>query len=174
MHPVLFSLKHAYLASLAKQRKWLREFGITPARYEMLVVIARTNAWLKKEHFVHQSAIWRELGVSAVTVSKMLKALETFGFVRRTPSLGWDRRQVIVELTRKARGLLRRVMDVWIKPGYVWLALYTAFAPGPNSMGVLDSTLYSIRKHFHDRATFLYSWFFPSKRRQLALTGRAS
>jgi DNA-binding Lrp family transcriptional regulator len=71
----------------------------------MLIVIANTNTWLKKVHFVRQSDIWRQLGVSPVTVSKMLRALEKLGLVRRERSIAADRRQVYVELTRKARGL---------------------------------------------------------------------
>src|SRR5204862_4746865 len=46
MHPIPFSLKRAHHSSLAKQRKWLAQFGITPARYDLLVVIADSNASL--------------------------------------------------------------------------------------------------------------------------------
>src|SRR5204863_9977214 len=62
MHPIPFFLKRAHHSSLAKQRKWLAEFEITPARYDLLVVIADINRWMKKVHFVHQSDLWKALG----------------------------------------------------------------------------------------------------------------
>src|SRR6266536_1713744 len=98
MHPIPFFLKRAHHSSLAKQRKWLAEFEITPARYDLLVVIADINSWMKKVHFVHQSDLWKALGVTPAVVCKMLRALEKLKLVRRQRSRGCDRRQVNVEL----------------------------------------------------------------------------
>ena len=158
MHPIPFSLKRAHHSSLAKQRKWLAEYGITPARYDLLVVIASTNAWLKKVHFVHQSQLWRELGVTPAVVCKMLCALEKLRLVRRKRSKGADRRQVNVELTRKARGLLNRIQKFVIRPGIVWFALYHAFGTRNADVRTFNSLLETFRKSFEDAATFLYPW----------------
>ena len=46
------------------------------ARYEMLFVIANTNMWLEKVHFVLQSDIRRQLGVSAVASSAVRSSSE--------------------------------------------------------------------------------------------------
>ena len=158
MHPIPFSLKRAHHCSLAKQRKWLAQFGITPARYDLLVVIADTNRWLKKVHFVHQSDLWRALGVTPAVVCKMLGALEKLKLVRRARSKAADRRQVNVELTRKARGLLNRVQKFVIRPGLIWFALYTAFGTRNADVRTFNSLLETFRKSFEDNATFLYPW----------------
>ena len=159
MHPVPFYLKRAHLCSLAVLRRLLTPFGITPARYDMLHVIANTNLWHgKKSHWVYQSDIWRALGVTPTTVCKMLRALERLGFVRRTRSIVRDRRQVIVELTRKARGLLRHVLRDVINPGVIWFAVYSAFAMNGKDVQEFKGYLDMLRYRFHDRATFLYRW----------------
>ena len=158
MHHILASLKRASLLSLAQQREWLAPYGITPARYEMLFVISHTDAWLGKVHFCRQSDIWRQLGVSPVTVSKMLRALEKLGFVRRARSIARDRRQVYVELTRKARGLLRKVHQRVIRPGVVFVAICSIFANKERDVGMFTVYLDFIRERFHDPATFHYPW----------------
>ena len=165
MHSILFSQKHAYLTTLAKQREWLRGFGITPARYEMLFVISEINKWLRAEHFVYQSDVRRQLGVTAATVSKMLAALEKLGFVTRKRSVA-DERQVIVDLTRKARDLLKWVRKRLIEPGLIWLTLFTVFHKSHDALGSFDSNLYRVRTGFKDKATFLYPWFQPRRRRR--------
>jgi len=171
MHHTMFLLKRAGLLSIALQKKWLAPYGITPARYEMLFVISHINKWLKKEHFVHQRDIRRALGVSAVTVSKMLRALEQLGFVRRRPSLGWDRRQVIVELTRKARGLLRKVRERVIRPGHVFVAIYSMFRMEGEHVGTFAMYLDWLRTRLRDTATFHYPWCdlttHPKRRRRI-------
>ena len=158
MHPIPFSLKRAHHTSLAKQRGWLAPHGITPARYDLLVVIANTNAWLKKVHFVLQSDLWRALGVTPAVVCKMLRALEKLRLVRRARSIARDRRQVIVELTRKARGLLRKIQSFVIRPGLVWTAIWSAFGMRETDVGTFVCHLDTLREAFEDRATFLYPW----------------
>ena len=171
MHHILCSLKRAGLLSLAEQRKWLAPFGITPARYEMLVVIANTNMWLKKVHFVQQSDLWRLLGVTRVTVSKMVRALEKLKLVRRARCIARDRRQVIVELTRKARGLLRSVHERVIRPGHVFLAIYAIFGMKEADVGAFIVGLDKLREHFRDTAEFHYPWCdlttHPNRRKRL-------
>ena len=158
MHPVPFALKRAHLRSLAKQRGWLAYFGITPARYDMLLVIYRTNAWLgMSAHFVYQSAIWRALGVTPAVVCKMIAALEKLKLVRRQRSIA-DRRQVIVTLTRKARSLLRRIHEHVIKPGIVFRAIYSTFLMCSYDVGMFITYLDDMRKAFADSATFEYPW----------------
>ena len=171
MHHTLFLLKRARLLSIALQKKWLAPYGITPARYEMLFVIANINKWLKKVHFVHQSEIRRQLGVSAATVCKMLRALEELGFVRRERSMGVDRRQVNVELTRKARGLLRKVHQRVIRPGHVFVVIYSIFAQTNDDAGGFVVYLEYLRECLCDTAKFYYPWCdlttHPNRRRRV-------
>ena len=171
MHHVLFLLKRAGLLSIALQKKWLVPYAITPARYEMLFVIAHSNEWLKKVKFVHQSDIRRQLGVTAATVCKMLKALEKLGYVRRARSKAADRRQVNVELTRKGRGLLRKVHERVIRPGHVFIVIYSIFAKTNDDPGIFVSHLELLRKRLSDPATFYYPWCdlttHPTRRRRV-------
>src|SRR6185295_8157031 len=94
------------------------------------------------------------------------------GFVTRMPSLGWDRRQVKVELTRKARNVLKWVNKFLIEPGYMWLAVYAIFGMRGDDVGTLYSLLESVRTSFDDNATFLWPWFHPAKWRRRVLSVR--
>lgn len=101
MHAVLFEQKRAHHAALAWSRAALRAHGLTPARHDMLVALhyARRDS---------QRALRELLGVSAPVVSRMVRALEALGLVRRVPH-GWDRRKRPVLLTRAGTELMRRV-----------------------------------------------------------------
>jgi DNA-binding MarR family transcriptional regulator len=155
MHPVPFYLKRSHLMALAMLRDKLAPYGITPARYDLLFVIANSNLWTGKFHRVYQSEIWRALGVCPSVVCKMLRALERLGLVRRARATVNDRRQVIVELTRKARGVLRQVLLRVIRPGVIWLAIYSAFAMSGEDVQNFKGYLDRLRRAFQDRATFL-------------------
>jgi DNA-binding MarR family transcriptional regulator len=160
MHTVFFTIKRADQTCIARQREWLAPFGISPARYDLLFVIRTEGvSWM------FQSSIRRALGVRASTISKMVAALERDGFVRRFRSFV-DKRQVRVELTRKARGLLRRVDRKVIRPGVVWFALYLALYLG-GEVGTVKFLLDDLRKKFLDRASFYFPWcgrtLFPNR-----------
>jgi DNA-binding MarR family transcriptional regulator len=157
MHTVMFSIKRADQACIAWQRRCLAPFGITPARYLLLFTILKAGVDVETTRWMYQSSIRRALGVTAATVSKMVQALERDGFLKRTRSFIRDKRQVLVELTRKARGLLRRVDRQVIRPGRVWTALYTTlFVIG--EVGTVKFLLDHLRARFGDRATFTFPW----------------
>jgi DNA-binding MarR family transcriptional regulator len=123
-----------------------------------LFVIAETGLRNGHDCWTYQNRIRKELGVSAPTVSKMLRALERDGFVRRSRLPFQDRRQVLVELTRKARGLLRRVYLKIIRPGVVWFALYTTFFMRGEDVGMLHDLCDELRRKLGHRAKFNYPW----------------
>src|SRR5207247_2419421 len=79
MHAIMFRLKRAFHRSLAHVRPLIGEFGLTPARFDMMKTIRDASSG----GFIFQSFIRRALGVSAATVSRMLKSLEELGFVVR-------------------------------------------------------------------------------------------
>lgn len=170
MHTVLFSLKRADQSSIALQRGLLEPFGITPARYDMLFAIRRHGF-----EFMQQSHLRRRLGVTAATVSKMVRALEALGLVNRKRSIVKDRRQVDVSLTRKGLRLLRKVERCILAPGYLWLAIYSSLSIrhvlDDADAGSLKSFLDRLRAGFRDRATLHFPWckrtLFPRKPRKL-------
>ncbi|MBC7018091.1 MarR family winged helix-turn-helix transcriptional regulator, partial [Salmonella enterica] len=93
MHRIFFSIKRVHLRVIEIGKGMLAEFGLTPARFDMLrVVLAH------EPHGLLQSRLRALLGVSGATVSRMLKALEELGFVTRTP-FHRDRRNLLIELT---------------------------------------------------------------------------
>src|SRR2546425_10947544 len=107
MDTVFYSIRCANLRSLAFQRRLLRQYGITPARYLMLHVIKTIGLPMGKEgtHWLLQSQIRKSLGVCGMTVSKMVRSLARLGLVKRTRAF-YDKRQIIVELTEDALILL--------------------------------------------------------------------
>ena len=115
-----------------------------------------------------QKQLWRELGVSRVTASIMVRALEGLGLVRRVKALGSDRRQIYVFLTAKGSALLRRVEKKVIRPGIVWMAVYSIFAMNGEKLGALHYHLDKMRRAFRDPAQFYYAWchrtVFPERR----------
>jgi DNA-binding MarR family transcriptional regulator len=156
MHVILFGVKRAFHAPLKVFNRALEPYGLTCARFDALYGIARAGyrRW--------QSDLWKRLGVSRATVSRMLRALEELGLVARR----WDpnnRRQKIVQLTdagakalRRARGYsLSRCVDLafdsvlapheWMDEGAVLRAL-----------DVCNSQLDRLRRGFADRATLQY------------------
>jgi DNA-binding MarR family transcriptional regulator len=168
MHTLLFSLRRADLQSLAFQRSILREFGITPARYLMLFVIGTIGLHLgEKSRWMLQRDIRRELGVSRMTVSVMLRSLEAELWVKRTKQRSGDKRQVVVQLTERAMRLLRDVHRKVIRPGVIWFAIYTAFGMAGQKVGALKYWADRFREKFDDPSTFYYPWcartLYPSR-----------
>ncbi len=169
MHTVLFSLKRADQRSLRFQRALLEPFGITPARCDMLFVILTAGNQLGSSRCMLQSAIRRGLGVTAVTVCKMLRALEKSKFVTRKREIAKDKRQVLVVLTRKALKLLRRVDRQIVRPGCLWFALHVTLGMTGENVGTLKFWLDRLREGWGDGARFHFPWcdrtLFPRKPR---------
>ena len=153
-------MKHAHLRSLVVQRRLLKRFGITPARYELLLVIleAGRSIQLTKKRETRrmlQSEIWKMLGVSSVTVCKMLQALEELKLVTRRRWLTNDRRQRDVSLTWKALRLLGSVRRHLIEPGFAYSAAYEALG-SPAYVGTAEFLLARFRKRLGDTGDFYY------------------
>jgi DNA-binding MarR family transcriptional regulator len=168
MHTIAFSLHRADQRMLAFQRALLAPFGITPARYLMLLVILRVGIPIGNEPCLRQSDLRRELGVSRVTVSIMVRALEKLGLVRRCHRVAGDRRQIDVILTAHGSALLGRIERKVIRPGIVWMAMYSMFRMDAGRLGGLHYRLDEVRRAFLDSAQFYYAWcertLFPERR----------
>jgi DNA-binding MarR family transcriptional regulator len=92
MYDVASELKRAHLRAVAAARSRMAPLGLTPARFDLLYVVHRACRPLR------QREITRALGVTAVTVSRMLVRLEQLGLVTRAAE-SVDRRAKAVRLT---------------------------------------------------------------------------
>jgi len=155
MHAIFFGMKRAYQRSLAIARPLVARFGLTSARFDMLYVIE------DHQGRVLQSHLRRILGVTAPTVSKMLRSLELLGLITRRPC-PLDRRQRLVELTREGLKRIRRAIGENITLGAVDFAVECALsAVGGDAFVEIDtfeSMLRRVRKAYHDGATLHYPW----------------
>jgi len=125
MNGALFGMKRAHHDSLRVSRRILAGTGMTPARFDLVQVLARCAAYDGKVG-QFQSVLWKVLGVSRATVSRMVGALEKLGLVRRVV-MRKDRRQRWVELTREGAACFRLARRVGLVPAHV--AVLRAVAP---------------------------------------------
>ena len=77
MNVIFFGLKRAYHGTLRVTREALAKLGLTPARFDLLYIVAKEGGTLL------QRELQRALGVVAATVSRMLTSLEELGLVER-------------------------------------------------------------------------------------------
>jgi DNA-binding MarR family transcriptional regulator len=153
MHRILFSIKRADQTSRALQRKLLEGFGITPARFDLLVAIA------SKRGCVMQRDIHAMLGVRRSTAHRMILALEELGFITRTFQ---HRRLIWVNLTKAGVTLTRRVRKHVIRTGMLWLTLCCALG-GAQGMFELERFTTYLRMGFQDPATLAYPIYRESR-----------
>jgi len=105
MHFLAFQFKRAHYTALRVSRPIAAKFGLTPARFDMLYAI-------RYERRQSQAQVARVLGVSGVTVSRMLRKLEELGLVRRHTNQWSDRRTKSPRLTRLGRRRFFLTLDV--------------------------------------------------------------
>ncbi|MFO0674482.1 MAG: MarR family transcriptional regulator [Polyangiaceae bacterium] len=101
MRPLIFSFKRFVLMAGRLARKLAEVAGLTPARLDLLLRLRARPAW--------QSELVLDMCVHPSVTSRMLKALEALGLVRRFKDER-DRRQRIVWLTDHA---LIALSDLW-------------------------------------------------------------
>ncbi len=92
MHPIFHSIKRVHLRTQYVMGQMAGDLGLTPARFDMLTAIRNAGPGIA------QCTLRRVLAVSAAVVSRMLRALEERGLVRREPHR-YDRRTRWVTLT---------------------------------------------------------------------------
>jgi DNA-binding MarR family transcriptional regulator len=172
MHAIFFGLKRAFHSTLRVTRRMLTRLGLTAARFDMLFALPHEGRRIGDGMW--QSELRRQLGVSPPTVSRMLTSLEELGLVLRRPD-SKDRRQVFVALTEAGRALLRDAERIFIRSGYVQLAVDTALgteAPGAPATSnawydgyaclveaeAFGDLLDKVRSEFGDFAQLVYGW----------------
>src|SRR4051812_11016814 len=95
-----FLLRRAHQISAAVFEDECRELNITPAQFGVLTV-------LKTHPGLGQSSLARALGFDKVTVLRVLRGLETRGFVDRSPAVD-NKRNMCVSLTRQGQDILAK------------------------------------------------------------------
>ncbi len=121
MVPGAFEMKHGHLSFLRLARVFTRDWGLTPARLDLL------RAIMESRKFLRQHEVTRRLNALKSVVSIMIRALERLGFVRRTRCTT-DRRTFLVAFTAKARWVLRKIYFEAMTAGMLPLALMSIFS----------------------------------------------
>jgi DNA-binding MarR family transcriptional regulator len=116
MDDLFFGVKRTHLAVNRWALHRLREFGVTPARFDLMRLIYERNYWWT------QDAIRHRLGVARSTVSRMVRALEVLGWITRERAR-WDRRTLICRLTYEGRRVVASVMSALIWPRVIMRAI---------------------------------------------------
>jgi DNA-binding MarR family transcriptional regulator len=167
MNAITFGMKRAFHGFLRVTRKPLALMGLTAARFDLLSVLVTGNGTEKNWFGVRQSQLRRALGVTAPVVTRMLRALEALGLVRRVRELFGDRRQIRVWLTgagercilkarRRMLGAARRLVLVAICFGR-----HRDAQQRFSHMAKLESYLSALRTRFGDTARLDYPWGHP-------------
>jgi DNA-binding MarR family transcriptional regulator len=173
MNPILFGAKRAFLSSVAVTRKTLRAIapGMTAARYDMMFFIAgeptRQSMFKAFRMAVTQSAVRKQLGVSAPVVSRMVRSLVARGWVRQSRG-DFDKRQRTLELTDEGVGAL---LAAFRQAGRLAKRLVIRtfcgerdrhWAARSEAMQNADSSFSQLRTACGDTARAGYSWPWPS------------
>jgi DNA-binding MarR family transcriptional regulator len=109
MDDVLFGVKRAHLANNRWALLTLREFGITPARFDLMRLIYDRNfRWA-------QSELRLRLGVARATISRMVRSLVKLGWIERERN-AVDRRTFDCVLTYEGRRVVASVMSALVWP----------------------------------------------------------
>jgi len=93
VHELAFGVKRAHLCALRKHKLLAERYKLTPARFDVLMVILRLGGTCL------QRDVWMRLGLAPSTVSRMLDAMVAKDFVWKAPPTEGDKRQVAVGLT---------------------------------------------------------------------------
>jgi DNA-binding MarR family transcriptional regulator len=120
MNHFMYATKRAYYGTLRMVRAPATSVGVTPARFDMMYAIFGAY-----EGQIHQAALARKVGVSAPVVARMLRSLEELGYVLRE-RCRFDRRKILVGLTKAGRRCFRRARLALMCSGLVDLAIDSA------------------------------------------------
>ncbi len=159
MHALLFSLKRAFHSSLRLTRSPLAAYALTPARFDLMAVIEQNGMRLAR-----QSDVWRALGVSRTTVSRMVASLEEIGLVACERDCS-DRRQRVVRLTAEGLRAVSQATRSLVSSGAVTLALECLLSPrwfSPSDCLIafdgFQAFMDRVRDGLGDTATFYVGW----------------
>ncbi len=162
MHPLSFQIKRAHHRIVAFGRHVLRKLALTPARFDLLYIVYKRWTFQKRLYDAPaQTDLCRILGVTAATISRMVRSLEELGIVRRFGS-PVDRRTKQVALTDEGLQLFREAFDHVFAKSAVDLAYQRAFGEPsePMVLAVIRQVkgIKTIAKAFGDTSSLSYDW----------------
>ncbi len=164
MDQIFFGLKRAFHRTLRVQQKLAAEYGLTPARFDMLCAM-RNWQHTSMGMPLSQRILRDTLGVSAATVSRMLKALEKLWLVWRGPREGKLNSSRELRLTPRGFMLIRRAMHKLFHSGrarrIIDRAMHWPLCTKDDDFQhreLLDDMLHQIRKSLGDVAWHSYPW----------------
>jgi DNA-binding MarR family transcriptional regulator len=156
MHKAFFGIKRVHLRVVQITQGLLRGRHLTPARFDLMRILE-----LYEEDGMPQAALQYRLGVSAPTVSRMLKSLAKLGFVRSS-RLARDRRCKVVKITAVGQNVVENARAALIESGAaVRLALHGVAADrkeAPAALETFQRFLSRLRKAYSDTAPFDNPW----------------
>jgi DNA-binding MarR family transcriptional regulator len=121
MDAAFFAVKQAHLAGTRFCTRLLARYGLTPARFDMLVAVADRRG-------ITQRDLRFALGVARSTASEMVAELLALGLLAR--SRAHDRRTFWLELTERGRALYARAYEELINGGLVPLVIDQVLSEG--------------------------------------------
>jgi DNA-binding MarR family transcriptional regulator len=127
MDAVIFEVKGAHLALQRVGRLFLREHGLTPARFDLMHALGQKG--------IKQSDLWRRLNVVRSVVCEMVRALQALSWVKRVRAA--DGRTWLVMLTRRGREVFERAYACCVETGDVNAAVDGALADGDVQVDVM-------------------------------------
>jgi DNA-binding MarR family transcriptional regulator len=159
MHFLAFQFKRAHYTALRISRPIAAKFGLTPARFDMLYTI-------RYERRVSQAEVARALGVSGVTVSRMLRKLEGLGLVRRLTDKCIDGRMKRPRLTRLGRQRLFLTLGVLksrlLQRKFMRASLWQSVSEDAfMAVDDLYTSVCAMIQRLGDRATITYPTWHP-------------
>lgn len=102
---VLYRLRRAQLSVVSDFNESLLEFGLRPADFSVLIVVAN-NAGLK------QSDVAEALGIQRANFVAIIDGLEEKGLLHRRRSDA-DRRVHFLDMTDEGRAMLDEISEIW-------------------------------------------------------------
>ena len=161
MHAIAFGSKRVFHGFVRVTRKPLAAIGLTAARFDLLSALAGPR--LVRLGAKAQCELVRALGVSPPVVSRMLKALEELGLVKRF-RMDEDRRFNLVFFTDKGFALLCEARGIVLGPvrRLVEKALSgrrrCSLPIARIHVGTVDAYLWRLRRGTGDVARVEYPW----------------
>jgi DNA-binding MarR family transcriptional regulator len=169
MHAVFFGVKRVHIEVVRLTQKMILHSNLTPARFDLLRIVR-----LYPDGIGQGSIQWL-LGVTAPVVSRMLKALETLGYVERERPER-DRRTQWIRLTHRGaiavgvassatlgdleaeRTAARAVTGNTRLVPETYEEILTTIKEAKDTVARVDGFLDAMRKALADRAAFNHPW----------------
>jgi DNA-binding MarR family transcriptional regulator len=111
MHRVWWGVHRASLCAIKVCKVMAKPFGLTPSRFHMLSAIAA-----EKVTWFPQRGLRELLGISAQTISRMLKSLVACGFIVKRV-MEADRRRRELAFTRAGKEMFLRAFGTLVEGG---------------------------------------------------------